>query len=58
MLMYLHKAPHRPWPRADKFAEFAQKTFPEPPLFLMIAKGAGAAKTAEMNLLKHMMYSQ
>ncbi len=59
MLMYLHKAPHRPWwPRADKFAEFAQKIFPEPSTLFDDYKGRGsAAKTAEMNLLKHMMYS-
>ena len=59
MLMYLHKAPHRPWwPRADKFAEFTQKTFPEPATLFDDYKGRGsAAKTAEMNLLKHMMYS-
>ena len=31
MLMYLHKAPHRPWwPRPDKFEEFLGKRFPEP----------------------------
>ena len=31
LLMYLHKAPHRPWwPRADKFKEYTQKTFPLP----------------------------
>ncbi|UJH69009.1 sulfatase [Allomuricauda sp. SCSIO 65647] len=59
MLMYLHKAPHRPWwPRADKFKEFLQKTFPEPPtLFDDYANRGTAAKTAEMNLLHHMMYS-
>lgn len=31
MMMYLHKAPHRPWwPKPEKFAEFIQKEFPEP----------------------------
>jgi arylsulfatase A-like enzyme len=59
MLAYLHKAPHRPWwPRPDKFKEFTQKTFPEPAnLFDDYSKRGTAAKTAEMNLLEHMMYS-
>ncbi len=59
MLMYLHKAPHRPWwPRPDKFKEFITKTFPEPSsLFDDYANRGTAAKTAEMNILNHMMYS-
>lgn len=59
MMMYLHKAPHRPWwPRADKFEEFTKKTFPEPVSLFDDYKNRGsAAKTAEMNLLNHMMYS-
>ncbi len=59
MMMYLHKAPHRPWwPRPDKFAEFTKKEFPEPAsLFDDYANRGTAAKTAEMNLLDHMMYS-
>ena len=59
MMMYLHKAPHRPWwPRADKFKAFTQKTFPEPlSLFDDYENRGAAAKTAEMNLLQHMMYS-
>ncbi len=59
MMMYLHKAPHRPWwPRADKFKEFSTKTFPEPAsLFDDYSNRGSAANTAEMNLLKHMMYS-
>ena len=58
MLMYLHKAPHRAWwPRADKFAEFTKKSFPEPAnLFDDYSNRGTAAKTAEMNLLDHMMY--
>ena len=58
MMMYLHKAPHRPWwPRADKFAEFYQKQFPEPETLFDTYENRGtAAKTAEMNLLHHMMY--
>jgi len=59
MMMYLHKAPHRPWwPRPDKFKKFTQKRFPEPAsLFDNYANRGSAAKTAEMNLLNHMMYS-
>ncbi len=59
MMMYLHKAPHRPWwPRADKFKEFTKKTFPEPETLFDDYKNRGtAAKTAEMNLFTHMMYS-
>ena len=59
MMMYLHKAPHRPWwPRPDKFKEFYEKTFPEPETLFDDYKNRGtAAKTAEMNLLYHMMYS-
>ncbi len=59
MIMYLHKAPHRPWwPSPEKFAEFTQKKFPEPAsLFDDYENRGTAAKTAEMNLLHHMMYS-
>ncbi|MFT4566214.1 MAG: arylsulfatase A-like enzyme [Saprospiraceae bacterium] len=59
MLMYLHKAPHRPWwPSPTKFKEFTQKTFPEPETLFDDYRNRGtAAKTAEMNLLTHMMYS-
>lgn len=59
MMMYLHKAPHRPWwPRPDKFAEFSKKHFPEPATLFDNYKDRGtAAKTAEMNLLYDMMYS-
>ena len=58
MMMYLHKAPHRPWwPRADKFKEFSQKTFPEPATLFDDYEGRGtAAHEAEMNLLKDMRY--
>ena len=58
MLMYLHKAPHRPWwPRADKFKEFSKKNFPEPATLFDDYEGRGsAAKEAEMNLLFHMKY--
>lgn len=59
LMMYLHKAPHRPWwPRPDKFAEFTKKQFPLPEtLFDSYENRGTAAKTAEMNLLTHMMYS-
>ncbi len=59
MLMYLHKAPHRPWwPSPEKFQEFYGKTFPEPAtLFDDYSNRGTAAKTAEMNLLRHMMYN-
>jgi len=59
MLMYLHKAPHRPWwPSPEKFEEFSKKSFPEPKSLFDDYKNRGtAAKTAEMNLYKHMMYS-
>lgn len=59
MLMYLHKAPHRPWwPSPEKFKEFVSKTFPEPATLFDDYKNRGtAAKTAEMNLLEHMMYN-
>jgi arylsulfatase A-like enzyme len=59
MMMYLHKAPHRPWwPSPEKFKEFSTKTFLEPESLFDDYKNRGtAAKTAEMNLLKHMTYS-
>ena len=58
MMMYLHKAPYRPWrPRAEKFKEFSTKTFTQPQTFFDNYENRGsAAKTAEMNLLKHIMY--
>ena len=58
LLMYLHKAPHRPWwPSPEKFKEFTKKTFPEPPtLFDDYSNRGTAAKTAEMNLLNHLRY--
>ena len=58
LMMYLHKAPHRPWwPRTDKFAEFYDKKFPEPKtLFDDYSAMGTAAKSAEMNILNHMQY--
>lgn len=60
MLMYLHKAPHRAWwPSPEKMQEFSQKSFPEPEtLHDDYANRGTAAKTAEMNLLLHMDYTQ
>lgn len=59
MLMYLHKAPHRPWwPKPEKFKEFLAKKFPEPEtLFDSYETRGAAAQSAEMNLLTHMMYN-
>ena len=59
MMMYMHKAPHRPWwPKPEKFEEFSKRHFPEPATLFDDYKNRGtAAKTAEMNLLTHMMYS-
>ncbi len=38
-MMYLHKAPHRPWwPSPDKFKEFSKKHFQNRKLYLMIMK--------------------
>ncbi len=59
MMMYLHKAPHRPWwPTPEKFKEYTQKTFPEPENLFDDYKNRGtAAHTAEMNILNHMTYT-
>lgn len=58
MLMYMHKAPHRPWwPRPDKFKEYTRKRFPEPKTLFDNHENRGtAAKEAEMNVLHHMQY--
>ena len=60
MLMYLHKAPHRAWwPSVEKMKEFSKKSFPEPEtLFDDYTNRGTAAKTAEMNLLYHLDYTQ
>ncbi|WP_394348162.1 sulfatase family protein [Saccharicrinis carchari] len=59
LLMYLHKAPHREWIPAERhYKAFTQKIFPEPETLFDDYKGRGtAAKTAEMNLRKHMTVS-
>ncbi len=58
LLMYLHKAPHRPWwPSPEKFQEFSKKEFPLPETLFDDYENQGtAAKSAEMNLLQHMHY--
>ena len=57
LLMYLHKAPHRSWlPAKRHYTTFTQKTFPIPPtLFDTYDTRGEAAKTAEMNILEHMI---
>jgi len=57
LLMYLHKAPHRSWLPAERhYKEFTQKTFPLPEtLFDDYATRGDAARTAEMNILEHMV---
>ncbi len=59
LMMYLHKAPHREWlPAPRHFKEFTKKTFPEPEsLFDNYEGRGGAAKNAEMNILKHMNWA-
>ncbi len=58
MLMYMHKAPHRPWwPRADKFKQYSKMKFPVPSTLFDDYKGrSSAAKEAEMNILYDMKY--
>ena len=58
LMMYLHKAPHRPWwPDPEKFKEFSKKQYPLPEtLFDNYENRGTAAKTAEMNLLKDLRY--
>lgn len=57
LLMYLHKAPHRPWlPKEKYYKEFTKKTFPLPEtLFDDYSTRSSAAKSAEMNILKDML---
>ena len=58
MLMYMHKAPHRPWwPRADKFKQYSKMKFPVPSTLFDDYEGrSSAAKEAEMNILYDMKY--
>tara|TARA_R110002167_G_scaffold205954_7_gene409956 strand:+ start:164 stop:1666 length:1503 start_codon:yes stop_codon:yes gene_type:complete len=57
LLMYLHKAPHRSWLPAERhYTEYTKKTFPIPAtLFDNYNTRGQAAKTAEMNILEHMI---
>ncbi|MBW8200607.1 sulfatase [Flagellimonas abyssi] len=59
MMMYLHKAPHRPWwPKAEKLQKWSKIKVPEPTtLFDDYVHRGTAAKTAEMNILEHMLMS-
>lgn len=59
MMMYLHKAPHRPWwPKAEKLQKWFKIEVPEPAtLFDDYADRGTAAQTAEMNILEHMLMS-
>ncbi len=59
LMMYMHKAPHRSWwPRIDKFEKYSKLQFPEPAnLFDDYSERGTAAKTAEMNILDHMLLS-
>ncbi len=58
LVMYLHKAPHRPWwPSPEKFRDFTKKEFPLPEtLFDDYVNRGRAAKTAEMNILYDLRY--
>ncbi|EKB51163.1 sulfatase family protein [Cecembia lonarensis] len=59
MLMYWHKAPHRPWLMAERHLEdFTSRTFPEPEtLFDDYSDRASPAAEAEMNILHHMSWA-
>jgi len=58
LLMYLHKAPHRAWyPDEKHYKEFTKKKFPLPATLFDDYEGRVAAKTAEMNILNHMLLS-
>lgn len=59
LMMYLNKAPHRAWwPSPAKFKEFSKKEFPIPAtLFDTYENRGSAAKSAEMNILEHMLLS-
>ncbi len=57
LLMYLHKAPHRAWLPAERhYRTFTKNTYPTPEtLFDDYHTRGTAAKTAEMNILQHMI---
>ncbi len=58
-LLYHHKAPHREWEPAERhYREFINRSFREPANLFDDYEGRGtAAKTAEMNILKHMNWA-
>ena len=59
MLMYLHKAPHRPWMMPERhLQEFTNRKFREPEtLFDNYSGRTSPAAEAEMNILKHMSWA-
>ncbi len=58
-LLYHHKAPHREWLPAEKFyKQYTKMKFKEPATIFDDYESRGtAAKTAEMNILKHQNWS-
>lgn len=55
LLMYLHKAPHRPWNMAERhMEEFTNTTFKQPATLFDTYESRPAAGEAEMNILKHL----
>jgi arylsulfatase A-like enzyme len=58
-VLYHHKAPHREWEPAERhYRDFTQRKFREPATLFDDYEGRGtAAKTAEMNILKHMNWA-
>ena len=56
LLMYQHKAPHRPWePGPDQLAAYGDEPIPEPPtLFDDWAGRTSAARTQEMTIAEHL----
>ena len=58
-LLFHQKAPHREWLPAERhYKEYTQMKFPEPEtLFDNFAGRGTAAKSAEMNILKHMNWA-
>jgi arylsulfatase A-like enzyme len=59
LCMYLHKAPHREWlPAPRHYKKYLLKNFPLPATLFDAYENRGtAAKTAEMNLLKHLNWA-
>lgn len=59
LLMYLHKAPHREWLPAERHLKaYTSNVYSEPSTLFDNYEGrTSAAKSAEMNLLKHMNWA-